>query len=48
MNVIVVVIVDAIVVEPRLDAFGEVFVVIGGGVFPFPQAFGESVVVGLF
>ena len=46
VDVIVVVIVFAIVAEPRLSSFGEVFEVVGSGVFVFPEAFGHGVLIG--
>ena len=48
VHIVVVVIILAVVVEPRLHAFGEVFVVVDAGVFAFPQPVLHGRVVGLF
>ena len=37
-----VLVVDAVIVEPRLDAFGKVFVVVGRSILPLPQTLGHG------
>ena len=46
MDVVVVVVVDAVVVEPALHPFGEILVVVYRSVFPLPQAIAHRGVVG--
>jgi hypothetical protein len=47
VHMVVVVIVLAVVVEPRLHALGEIFAVVDAGVFAFPQTLLHGRVVGL-
>ena len=37
VDMIVVMVGRSIVIKPRLNSFGEIFVMIGGGIFPLPQ-----------